>query len=110
VLDHFVVDVPGAEQADEAGVRGRDQDGPLSRAAGAPDVVPQDVGVDYDGWRPQQDVSRERALGAGEADGRDRAGFVHVSDRAADELRDVLQCAEAVLHTLQVTESSDPCN
>jgi hypothetical protein len=39
VLDHLVVDVPGAEQADAAGVRGADQNGPLPCAAGAPDVV-----------------------------------------------------------------------
>jgi hypothetical protein len=110
VLDDLVVDVPGAEQADEPGVRGRDQDRPLPLAAGAPDVVPQDVRVDHDRRRPQQDVLRERALGAGEADGRVRTVLVHVSDHAADEQRDVLRCAEAVLHALQVTESSDPGN
>jgi hypothetical protein len=75
----------------------------LPRAAGAPDVVPQDVRVDYDRRRAQQDVLRERALGAGEADGRIRTVLVHVSDHAADEQRDVLRCAEAVLHALQVT-------
>ena len=65
VLDHLVVDVLGAEQAEEAGVRGRDQDGSLPLAAGAPDVVPQDVRVDHDRRRAQQDVLRERALGPG---------------------------------------------
>lgn len=72
VLDHLVVDVPGAEQADKAGVRGGDQDGPLPRPAGAPDVVPQDVRIDHHRRRAQQDVLRERALGPGKADGRDR--------------------------------------
>jgi hypothetical protein len=36
--------------------------------------------------------------------------LVHVSDHVADEQRDVLRCAEAVLHALQATESSGPDN
>lgn len=70
VLDHLVIDVPGAEQAEQAGVGGRDQDGPLAGPAGAKDVVTQDVRVDHDRRRAQQDVSRERALGTREPDGR----------------------------------------
>jgi hypothetical protein len=110
VLDHLVVDVPGAEQADKAGVRGGDQDGPLPRPACAPDVVPQDVRIDHHRRRAQQDVLRERALGPGKADGRDRTVLMHVSDHATDEHLDVLRRAEAVLHALQVTESSCPGN
>ena len=51
----------------------------------------QHVRVDHDRRRAQQDVSRERALGIGEPDGRDRTVLVHVGDHAADEAREVLR-------------------
>ena len=103
VPHHLVVDVPGAEQAEQAGVSGRDQDGPLAGPAGAQDVVAQDIRVDHDRRRAQQDVSRERALGTGEPDGRDRTVPVRACDHAADEARDLLRRIESVSHAVQAT-------
>jgi hypothetical protein len=65
VLDHLTVDVLGAEERDKPGVGGRDQDSPPTRAAGAQDVVAQDIRVNHDRRRAQQDVPRERALRTG---------------------------------------------
>ena len=91
VLDHLTEDVLGAEQAEKAGVRGRDQDGSLPGAAGAPDVVPEHVRIDHDRRRAQQDVARERTTWIRETDGRDRIVLVHVSDHAADKARNILR-------------------
>jgi hypothetical protein len=73
-------------------------------AAGAPDVVPQDVRIDHHGRRPEQDVPRKRALGTGELDGRDRTVLVHVDGRATDKLRHILCGLENVPHAAQATQ------
>jgi hypothetical protein len=65
VLDDLLVDMLGAEQAQEAGVRGRDQDCSPPGTAGVQDVVPEHVRVDHHRRRAQQDISRERAPGSG---------------------------------------------
>jgi hypothetical protein len=103
VLDHLVVDMLGAEKAEQAGVGGRDQDGSLAGPAGAQNVIPQDVSVDHYRRRAQQDVSRERSLGIGEPDGRVRTVLVRAGDHATEEARDLLRRVESVSHAVQAT-------
>jgi hypothetical protein len=79
--------VLGAEQADKAIVRGRDQDGSLPRPACWPDIVPEHIGIKYDRRRARQ----ERRLQARTPDRSNRTVSVHVSDHAADEGRGVLR-------------------
>ena len=102
VLDHLVVDMLGAEQAEQAGVGGRDQDGPLAGPAGAQDVVPQDVRVDHVRRRAQQDVSRERSWDRGTGWARPHCPCA-CGDHVTEEARNLLRGVKFVSHAVQAT-------
>lgn len=106
VLDDLLVDVLGAEQAQEAGVRGRDRDCSPLGTAGVQDVVPEHVRIDHHRRRAQQDISRERAPRIGEPDRRDRTVLMHLSDRAADNAHDVLGRVGSISHASRLLNAT----